>query len=62
MRKMIVAVLATTTLAISACGGSPEEAQNQPTPANAAETAKPAISLTRLDCGTATIILRISLP
>ena len=55
MRKMFVAVLATTTLAISACGGAPEEAHNQPTPANAAETAKPAISLTRLDCGTATI-------
>ena len=55
MRKTIVAVLATTTLAISACGGAPEEAHNQPTPANAAETAKPAISLTRLDCGTATI-------
>jgi N-acyl homoserine lactone hydrolase len=55
MRKMIVAILAATTLAISACGGSPEEAQNQSTSANATEPAQPAMSLTRLDCGTATI-------
>jgi N-acyl homoserine lactone hydrolase len=55
MRKMIVAVLATTTLAISACSGSPEDAQDRSAPANAIEAAKPAMSLTRLDCGTATI-------
>ena len=55
MRKLIVAVLATTTLAISACGGSPEDAQNQSASANTTEPATPAMSLTRLDCGTATI-------
>jgi N-acyl homoserine lactone hydrolase len=55
MRKMIVSVLATTTLAISACSGSPEDAQNQSASPNATEPAKPAMSLTRLDCGTATI-------
>ena len=55
MRKMIVAVLGATTLAISACGGSPEDAQNQSASANTTEPANPALTLTRLDCGTATI-------
>jgi N-acyl homoserine lactone hydrolase len=55
MRKMIVAVLGATTLAISACGGSPEDAQNQSASANTTEPATPALTLTRLDCGTATI-------
>ena len=55
MPKMIVAVLGATTLAISACGGSPEDAQNQSASANTTEPATPALTLTRLDCGTATI-------
>ena len=55
MRKMIVAVLGATTLAISACGESPEDAQNQSASANTTEPATPALTLTRLDCGTATI-------
>ena len=55
MRKMIVAVLGATTLAISACGGSPEDAQNQSASANTTEPVTPALTLTRLDCGTATI-------
>ena len=55
MRKMIVAVLGATTLAISACSGSPEDAQNQSASANTTEPATPALTLTRLDCGTATI-------
>ena len=55
MRKMIVAVLASAALAISACSGSAEDAQNQPSPANSAEPVTPPLTLTRLDCGTATI-------
>ena len=55
MRKIIVAVLAAGTFTVGACGGAPEDTQNQSAPANATEPAKPAMSLTRLDCGTATI-------
>ena len=52
MRKIIVAVLAAGTFTVGACGGAPEDTQNQSAPANATEPAKPAMSLTRLDCGT----------
>lgn len=52
MRKMIVGLLAATAFATSACGTSEPQTQNN-SAANAAPQA--ALTLTRLDCGTATI-------
>ena len=55
MRKTIVSLLTAATFITSACDPAPQATQNEALPANATQPAATAMSLTRLDCGSATI-------
>ncbi|NUS99401.1 MAG: N-acyl homoserine lactonase family protein [Sphingomonas sp.] len=55
MRSLTIGFLAAAAFVASACDPASRNADNEVQPANAAEPAPSALTLTRLDCGTATI-------